>query len=139
LAADLVFSATSHPTPVLFAEHIKPGAWLFDLGRPSDLDASVKDVPGVHCIPGGVVRPPGHMKTSLDIHFGAGLIPACLAETMIMAATKAFDKASLGNLTKTANIEFYLQEGKHLGFEIVTRDERVSLGDKRTGKENRQR
>ncbi len=123
--ADLVFTATSDPEPVIFAEHVKPGAWLFDLGRPADLDESVRTVPGVHIIPGGVVKPPGEMHSNLDIHFGDGLIPACLAETMIMAASKAYDKTSLGESTKTANIDFYLAEAERLGFEVMTRDSSV--------------
>ncbi len=125
-AADLVFTATSDPNPVLFAEHVKPGAWIFDLGRPADVDESVREVPGVSVIPGGVVRPPGAMQSSIDIHFGDGLVPACMAETMIMTATRAFKRKSLGPLTKGENIDFYLREGERLGFEIVTRDARVA-------------
>ena len=126
VAADLVFAATSDPNPVVFAEHVKPGAWLFDLGRPADVDDSVRSVPGVHVVPGGVVKPPGNMKTFIDLHFGDGLVPACMAETMIMTATRAFERKSLGSVTRSADIDFYLTEGERLGFEIVTRDERVS-------------
>ncbi len=124
--ADLIFTATSDPFPVLFSQHVKPGAWIFDIGRPADTDESIREVPGVHIIPGGVVKPPGEMKTYLDLHFGNGMIPACMAETMIMTATKAFERKSLGASTKTADIDFYLQEGERLGFEIITRDERVA-------------
>jgi predicted amino acid dehydrogenase len=125
-AADLVFTATSDPDPVVLPEHVKPGAWLYDLGRPADVAPSVREIPGVHIIPGGVVKPPGEMRSSINIHFGDGMVPACMAETMIMTATKAFDRASLGPATKTADIGFYLREGKRLGFEVVTRDERVA-------------
>lgn len=121
--ADLVFSATSDPAPVLFPKHVKPGAWLFDLGRPADVDASVRGVPGVRIIPGGMVRPPGELQHYLDIHFGEGMVPACMAETMIMSATRAFGRKSLGERTRSDNITFYLREGKRLGFEVVTRDE----------------
>jgi predicted amino acid dehydrogenase len=120
--ADLIFTATNDPNPVLFAEHVKPGAWVFDLGRPADVDPGVLEVPGVKVVPGGVVRPPGSLRTAIDIHFGDGLVPACLAETMIMTATRAFDRASLGPQTRLADIEWYLTEGERLGFEIVTRD-----------------
>ncbi len=118
--ADLIFSATSDPEPVIFADHVKEGAWLFDLGRPADVHESVRDVPNVEVIPGGMVRPPGNMKQSVDLHFDNGTVPACLAETMIMTATKAFERKSLGIQTKTENIDFYLCQGKRLGFEIVT-------------------
>ena len=124
--ADLIFAATSDPNPVIYPEHVKPGAWIFDLGRPADVHERVRDVPGVHIIPGGVVRPPGDMRSYIDIHFGEGQIPACMAETMIMTATKAFDKKSLGASTRAANINYYLTEGDALGFEIITRDERVA-------------
>ncbi|MGL4611100.1 MAG: glycerol-3-phosphate acyltransferase [Trueperaceae bacterium] len=124
--ADLIFTATSDPMPVLYPKHVKPGAWIFDLGRPADVNESVRDTPGVHVIPGGVVKPPGDMRNHLDLHFGNGMIPACMAETMLMTATRAFDRKSLGAQTKTSDLEFYLQEGERLGFEIVTRDERVA-------------
>lgn len=120
--ADLIFTATSDPDPVIYAEHVKPGAWLFDIGRPADVADSVREVPGVRVIPGGVVKPPGAIQTLIDVHFGTGLVPACMAETMIMTATKAFDRKSLGPLTKMADIDFYLSEGERLGFDIITRD-----------------
>jgi acyl-phosphate glycerol 3-phosphate acyltransferase len=124
--ADLVFTATSDPDPVIYPEHVKPGAWIYDLGRPADVDESVREVPGVHLIPGGVVRPPGEMRSRIDMQFGDGRVPACMAETMIMTATRAFERASLGPSTQSADIEFYLREGERLGFEVITRDERVS-------------
>ena len=122
LEADLIFTATSDPEPVIFAQHVKPGAWVFDLGRPADVDESVRQVPGARLIPGGVVRPPGAARSSLDLHFGDGLVPACLAETMIMTASRAFERQSLGERTKEANIAFYVAEGARLGFEVVTGD-----------------
>ena len=122
LEADLIFTATSDPEPVVFAQHVKPGAWLYDLGRPADVDESVRQVPGVTLVPGGVVRPPGAVRSSLDLHFGDGLVPACLAETMIMTASRAFKRRSLGERTKEADIVFYVAEGARLGFEVVTGD-----------------
>src|SRR5690625_2764962 len=125
--ADLIFTATSDPEPVVFDRDVKPGAWIFDLGRPADVDESVRNVPGVHLIPGGVVRPPGELRTQINMHFGDGQVPACMAETMIMTATREFDRASLGGSTRTADIEFYMREGERLGFEVITRDPRVRV------------
>ncbi|ADV68264.1 glycerol-3-phosphate acyltransferase [Deinococcus maricopensis] len=117
--ADLVFTATSDPNPVIFAQHVKPGAWLFDEGRPADVDEGVTQVPGVRVIPGGVVRPPGNMQTRVDLQFGEGQVPACLAETLIIAATGEYDRKSLGAQTKTENINFFVEEAERLGFQVV--------------------
>lgn len=124
--SDLIFTATSDPDPVIFAHHVKPGAWIYDLGRPVDVDESVRDVPGVELVPGGVVRPPGSMRSRIDLRFGDGNVPACLAETMILTATGDYARRSIGNGTRSADIEFYLLEGERLGFEIVTRDGRLA-------------
>ncbi len=128
-SADLVFTATSDPGYVLYPQHVRPGAWVYDLGRPADVHPSVRDVPGVEIVPGGVVRPPGTIRSQIDLRFGDGHVPACLAETMIIAATKEYDRRSLGGRTRTSDIEFFLREGERLGFEIVTRDAQVASGE----------
>ncbi|MPY65600.1 glycerol-3-phosphate acyltransferase [Deinococcus sp. SDU3-2] len=117
--ADLIFSATSDPNPVIFPEHVKPGAWIFDEGRPADAHESVLDVPGVRLIPGGVVRPPGGMTSNIDLQFGEGAVPACLAETLIIAATGEHHRKSLGPQTLTENINFFVEQAERLGFEVV--------------------
>ncbi|WP_189010010.1 glycerol-3-phosphate acyltransferase [Deinococcus malanensis] len=117
--ADLIFSATSDPNPVIFPQHVKPGAWIFDEGRPADVDESVEKVPGVRIIPGGVVRPPGGMTSNIDLQFGEGAVPACLAETLIIAATGEHDRKSLGPQTLSENINFFVDQADKLGFTVV--------------------
>lgn len=117
--ADLIFTATSDPNPVIFPQHVKPGAWIFDEGRPADVDVSVESIPGVRVIPGGVVRPPGSMTTSIDLQFGEGAVPACLAETLIIAATGEHHRKSLGAQTLTENINFFVEQAEVLGFTVV--------------------
>jgi len=127
--ADLVFTATSDPNPVVYPQHVKPGAWIYDLGRPADVHPSVRDVPGVEIVPGGVVRPPGSMRSAIDLRFGDGHVPACLAETMILAATREYGRRSLGGTTRTSDMEFFLREGERLGFDIVTTDPQVARAE----------
>ncbi|TFU18132.1 glycerol-3-phosphate acyltransferase [Thermus tengchongensis] len=118
--ADLVFTATSDPNPVIFPQHVKPGAWIYDEGVPPDVHPSVREVPGVRVIPGGVVRLPGRARATLDLHFGApDQVPACLAETMILAAEEAFDRKSLGGEVKGENIQFFVERAEALGFRVV--------------------
>jgi predicted amino acid dehydrogenase len=66
------------------------------------------------------------MRSRIDLRFGDGNVPACLAETMILTATGDYARRSIGNGTRSADIEFYLLEGERLGFEIVTRDGRLA-------------
>jgi acyl-phosphate glycerol 3-phosphate acyltransferase len=124
ITADLIFSATSDPNPVIFAKDVKPGAWIYDEGRPMDVDAGVFDVPGVRIIPGGVVRPPGVMFDPngwaiFRLGFGSGNVPACLAETLIIAANDAFERQSLGDVTKTEHINYFVAEAARLGFRVL--------------------
>ncbi|AFZ68886.1 glycerol-3-phosphate acyltransferase [Deinococcus peraridilitoris] len=117
--ADLIFSATSDPNPVIFPEHVKHGAWIFDEGRPADVHDTVALLPGVRVIPGGVVRPPGQMRTNIDVKFGESNVPACLAETLIIAATGEHERKSLGPQTKTENINFFVDQAEKLGFRVI--------------------
>jgi predicted amino acid dehydrogenase len=117
--ADMVFTATSTVAAVLHPEHVKPGAVIYDLGRPADVHDTVLDVPGVTVIPGGVVRPPGEMRQRLDTHFGEGQIPACMAETMLIALDECYDRVSLGDGTKSEDIDYFVELGERLGFQVV--------------------
>jgi acyl-phosphate glycerol 3-phosphate acyltransferase len=122
--ADLIFTATSDPNPVIYAKDVKPGAWIYDEGRPADADESVLSVPGVRLIPGGVVQPPGGMYDTNGwatgmLKFGSGNVPACLAESLIIAANQAWDRVSLGDTTKTENINYFVAEAERLGFRVL--------------------
>lgn len=116
--ADVVFTATSAAEPVIYPRHVSPGCILFDLGRPPDVHPSVADVPGVEVIPGGVVRLPGDPQGRLDLGYGEGLVPACLAETVILALDGEHDRTSLGDRTKAENVDYFVGRGQAIGFEV---------------------
>jgi predicted amino acid dehydrogenase len=123
--ADAVFAATSEPAPVIYPPHVRSGAVIFDLGRPYDVDASVVARGDVEVIPGGVVRLPGDPRGQLDMGYGPGLVPACLAETVVLAIDGCYDRASVGDRTKTENIDFFVARATDLGFEVQTAGRRV--------------
>ena len=124
--ADMIFTATSTVEPVLFARHVKPDAVIYDLGRPADADDSVLTVPGVSVIPGGVVRPPGDTVQRVDTHFGTGLVPACMAETILIALEECYDRVSLGDGTKTENIEYFVEAAERHGFIVIDDARRIA-------------
>ncbi len=119
--ADILFTATSDPNPVLFSRHLKQGALVFDLGRPADVDPSVlAERPDVKVIPGGTIHLPGeHIKQTVDLHFGPQNIPACMAETIIIALERAYDRVTLGDSTSADNVEFFVRKAEELGFQVV--------------------
>ena len=117
--ADLIFTATSDPKPVLFPRHLKAGVVIYDVGRPADVDDSCFEVPGLRLIPGGIVRPPGAPRGRVDVHFGEGQAPACLAETMLIALDGCYERVSLGDRTSSENIEYFVRRGAEMGFEVV--------------------
>lgn len=117
--AQLIFTATSTVEPVVFPEHVAPNAILYDIGRPADVADSVKEMPGVTVIPGGVVRPPGAMEGRIDVHFGEGCVPACMGETLLVAIDECYDRVSLGDRTKTENIDYFVELAERLGFQVV--------------------
>ncbi|MGQ0549249.1 MAG: glycerol-3-phosphate acyltransferase [Armatimonadota bacterium] len=125
--ADIIFTATSEPAPVVFPEHVRPGSIIFDLGRPYDVDASVAAMDGVDVIPGGVVRLPGDPRGRLDMGYGSGLVPACLAETVIIALDQCYERVSLGDRTKNENVDFFVARAAAFGFEVQTTGRRTAV------------
>jgi hypothetical protein len=73
----------------------------------------------VEVVPVGTLRPPGQATGRLDIHFGAGQIPACMAETLIIALDAAYDRVSLGGEVKPENIDYFVRRGEELGFTVI--------------------
>ncbi len=119
--ADAVFTATSSPEPVVFPRHVREGCLLIDLGRPFDVAPEVGEMAGVEVIPGGVVRLPGDPRWRIDLGYGPGLVPACLAETLILAVEGCYDRASLGPRTRAEDVEFLVERGRALGLQVQTR------------------
>lgn len=120
--ADIIFTATSDPNSVIFTQHLKKGCLVFDLGRPADVDPSVLVTrPDVRVIPGGTIRLPGkEIRHRFDIHFGGPRnIPACMAETIIIALEGAYDRVTLGDGASTENIDYLVRKAEELGFEVV--------------------
>lgn len=57
--ADLVFTATSDPNPVIYPEHVKPGAWIYDEGVPLTSTPPSGRCRGLGSPPGGWCGFPG--------------------------------------------------------------------------------
>jgi predicted amino acid dehydrogenase len=83
--ADVIVTATSHPTALLESKHLKKEALIVDVSQPINLSAEVcKNRPDVIRVDGGYVDFP--MESSLPIpSLPAGKTFACIAEVIMQA------------------------------------------------------
>jgi len=83
--ADIIVTATSHPTALLQSEHLKKNVIVIDVSQPPNLSSIIcKQRPDVIRVDGGFVRFPE--KTHLPIpNVPPGKIFACIAEVIMQA------------------------------------------------------
>ncbi|TAN42582.1 MAG: hypothetical protein EPN22_12510 [Nitrospirae bacterium] len=82
--ADIVVTATSHPTALLTPECLKQGAIVYDVAQPANSCMELLTArPDVERIDGSLVNIPG-IKINFDMRNSRGSTFACLGETMIM-------------------------------------------------------
>lgn len=96
--ADLVLTVTSALEAVIEPEHLRPGAVVCDVARPRDVSAKVAAMrDDVLVIDGGMVQVPGSgVSFNFDFGFPAGLVYACMAETMALAMEGRYESFTLG-------------------------------------------
>ena len=120
--ADVIVTATSDIVGFIKAAHLGRGAVVCDVSRPSNLDPAVsrrrKDVT---VIQGGHVRVPG--QPNFDVFAGVGddVTLACVAETMLWAASDRRPPDPVLGITPQTVTELE-RLGQQHGFEIVLPD-----------------
>jgi fatty aldehyde-generating acyl-ACP reductase len=117
--AAVVLSATSAAKPVIRSEHLKHGAIVCDVARPSDVSRQVaEERDDVLVIEGGVVDVPGEA----DFGFDFGLPPrkayACMAETMVLALEGRYESYSLGKQVRIEQVREIAQLAHKHGFRL---------------------
>lgn len=112
-SADLVLSATSAGRPVIFPEHLKPGAVVCDVARPRDVSPQVhRERADVLVIDGGLVQTPGGVGLGFDYGLPPGLTFGCIAETITLALEGRFEDYTVG---KNLDVE-RVQEIQEMAF-----------------------
>jgi len=95
--ADLVLTATSAGRPVLFPEHLKPGAVVCDVARPRDVSPRVhRERSDVLVVDGGLVELPGRVSLGFNYGLPPGLTFGCIAETIALALEGRFEDYTVG-------------------------------------------
>lgn len=84
-AADLVVLLTSSADCLLRSEHLKEGAIVLDDTQPRNTDRSLlTERPDVMIVDGGLVQLQG-IALGVNLGFPRGIVPACLAETLLLS------------------------------------------------------
>jgi len=119
--ADLILTVTSALDTVIEPQHLRPGAVVCDAARPRDVSARVAaERDDVLVIDGGMVQAPGSdVQFNFDFGFPAGLVYACMAETMALAMEGRYESFTLGrNITVEQVQEMDTLAHKH-GFRLA--------------------
>jgi len=96
-SADLVLSATSAGRPIIFPEHLKPGAVVCDVARPRDVSIRVhQEREDVLVVDGGLAQTPGGVGLGFDYGLPHGLTFGCMAETIALALEGRFEDYTVG-------------------------------------------
>jgi len=83
--ADLIITATSHPSALLESEYLKKGAIIYDIAQPMNVSPKlIKERPDIIKIDGAYVDING-IDLGFDMGTPKGTTFACLVETMMMA------------------------------------------------------
>lgn len=117
--ADLVLSATNTARPVIQPEHLKRGAVVCDVARPSDVSPRVaRERDDVRIVEGGVLDVPGEVDFGFSFGLPPGQAYACMAETMVLAMEGRYECYSLGKQVRMEQIREIAQLARKHGFRI---------------------
>ena len=95
--AHLVISATSAGRPVIYPEHLRPGAVICDVALPHDVSYRVvKERDDVLVVDGGLAEVPGKVNFGFNYGLPPDLTFGCMAETMALALESRFEDYTVG-------------------------------------------
>jgi acetylornithine/succinyldiaminopimelate/putrescine aminotransferase/acyl-CoA synthetase (AMP-forming)/AMP-acid ligase II/predicted amino acid dehydrogenase/acyl carrier protein len=118
--ADVLLTAAGAVNSIVNAEHLKAGALVCDISRPSNVSRELKrERPDVHFIDGGVVSLPAGSSLNFNFGLAENHVYACMAETMMLALEGRYQDCSLGlDLDISQVLEFGRRAERH-GFGVA--------------------
>jgi len=109
IISDLVISASSSTSNLIWPEHLKPGSVICDVARPADVSQAVlENRKDVMVIEGGLVSYPDKICFGQNLGFEPGMNLACLSETMLLALEGNYKDFSIGMKIPVEDI-YYLK------------------------------
>jgi len=117
--ACLVLSATNAVRPVIYPQHLKRGAVVYDVALPPDVSPRVaRERDDVLVIGGGVVDVPDGVDFGFDFGLPPGKAFACMAETMVLALEGRYENYSLGKQIRVEQVREIAQLARKHGFRL---------------------
>jgi predicted amino acid dehydrogenase len=117
---DVIVTATSGAGKrVLDIMRVKPGAVITDVARPLDLSAEdVAKRPDVLVIESGEIELPGHPEMK-GIGLPAGVVYACLAETIVLALEGRYENFTVGRDIEWEKVKEIYRLGLKHGMQLA--------------------
>lgn len=118
--ADVVVTATSALHEIIRPDELRSGAVVCDISRPPSVGRELRaSRPDVTVFDGGIVHLPASSRIDLSTDLPAGMVYACMAETMILALERQYQNTGLGiNLDIVRAAELERQAERH-GFKTA--------------------
>ncbi len=118
-AARLVVTATSGTDVVIGPDDLQHRAVVCDVSRPANVSRHVTSArPDVLVIDGGIIAvPPGSLISPIGL--GAGLVYACMAETMMLTLAGELRNTSLGTDLSPDTLQRLRVLADQYGFEVA--------------------
>lgn len=119
--ADIVITVSGSADELIFPEHLKPGAVVCDVARPRDVAKTVSAArDDVLVIEGGLVQVPGGWNQPCpSIGLPAGVVYACMAETMVLALERRYECFTLGRSITVEQVREIDQLAQKHGFQLA--------------------
>lgn len=118
--ADLLVVATSSLERLITPDHLKQGAVVCDMSRPSNVREDVLEKrPDVLVIDGGIIAMPSSPDLGWNFGFEKGTGFACMSETIMLALEKRYEHASLGADLNLKQLEMVRELAKEQGFSLA--------------------
>lgn len=119
-SCDLIITASNSPDYIVYPHHLKPGAVVCDVAKPSDVAPEVLiERDDVLVLEGGLVELPDQVNFGANFGFRDGVAFACLSETIMLAMEGDRRDHSIGSKLPLESMEYMRELAKRHGFKLA--------------------
>jgi len=117
---DMIVAASNSPDYIVYPHHLKPGAVICDVARPTDISPRVFDErDDVLILEGGLVQYPCDIAFGPNMGYRDGINLACLSETVLLALEGDYNDYSIGTKMPLETIHYLRSLGEKHGFSLA--------------------